>query len=323
MTLTQLSYIVAVADHHHFGAAANACFVTQPTLSMQLQKLEEELGVILFDRSKQPIRATAIGAQIIAQARIVLADAEKIKNISNETLDGVEGELRLAVIPTLAPYVLPLFLNSLSAKYPQLQIVIEELQTKQIVERLQARELDVGIAVTPLAQSTLVEDVLFQEPFELYLSPKHDLLKKKLIEERDLSASEVWLLGEGHCFRDQALSLCRAKGRPNRTLVAAGPGLRFESGNLETLKKMVDQGSGYTLLPLLAARDITDKEQKKRIREFAQPIPTREVSLVYDQHYSRKALVKALADEIRAAVPRELKNIAASDIKRVGMAHYS
>ena len=320
MTLTQLSYIVAVADHQHFGAAAEACFVTQPTLSMQLQKLEGELGVTLFDRSRQPIRPTAIGSLIVAQARTVLADAEKIKSISAETLDRIEGELHLGVIPTLAPYVLPLFLKGLSAKYPQLQIVIEELQTRQIVDRLLARDLDIGIAVTPLANTAIAEDVLFQEPFELYLSPKHPLLKKKVIEERDLSTSEIWLLGEGHCFRDQALSLCRGK---SGGIVAGETALRFESGNLETLKKMVDQGSGYTLLPLLAGQDVHDKEQRRRIRAFAEPIPTREVSLVYDRHFARKALVRALADEIRAALPLELKKIDAADIKRVPMQQYS
>ncbi|MCM2281228.1 MAG: LysR substrate-binding domain-containing protein [Bdellovibrionaceae bacterium] len=316
MTLTQLSYILAVDQHRHFGLAAESCFVTQPTLSMQIQKLEEELGTTIFDRGKQPVEPTDLGRLILAQARIVVGEAKKLEQLVSSHRDQVEGTLRLGVIPTLAPSILPLFIGQLAEKYPQLDITVEELQTHQIVERLKADSLDLGILVTPLASPPIIEHPLFHEPFLLYCAPGHPLLKTKKVSEKDLSTKEVWLLNEGHCFRDQVLSLC---SDPKRGRNHEGHKLKFESGNLETLKKMVDQGTGYTLLPLLAAEDIQDEGKRKRLREFASPVPTREVSLVHHRLYTRQAIVQAVMTEIRLRLPAQVTRLKTGSFHTVEM----
>ena len=304
MTLTQLSYVVAVADYRGFAVAANACFITQPTLSMQIQKLEDELGVTLFDRSKQPIEPTAVGEIIISQARIVLRDASQITELVKNQTKEVGGAVSLGVIPTLAPYLLPLFVQRLVKAYPKLRLTIHELQTDQIVSQLNDGKLDLGILVTPLESNQIIEHVLFHEPFYLYASPDHALLKRKTIQKNDLNSGEIWLLSDGHCFRDQALSLCRdVKSKANDS------NFRFESGNLETLKKMVDQGAGYTLLPHLAIKDLVHREQRERVKEFASPVPTREVSLIHHQHYTRTAVIDAMTSEIRKSLPKDVLKV--------------
>lgn len=313
MTLTQLSYVVAVADHRGFALAANACFITQPTLSMQIQKLEDELGVTLFDRSKQPVEPTAVGEIIISQARIVLRDATQITELVKNQTKEVSGSVSLGVIPTLAPYLLPLFVQRLVKAYPKLRLTIHELQTEQIVEQISKGKLDLGILVTPLESNQIVEHVLFNEPFYLYASPDHQLLKRKTIQKNDLNSGEIWLLSDGHCFRDQALSLCRdIKSKSDDV-----SNFRFESGNLETLKKMVDQGAGYTLLPYLATREFVSREQKERVKEFATPVPTREVSLIHHQHYTRTAIIEAMTAEIRKSLPKEVLSLQKSEMKTV------
>lgn len=313
MTLTQLTYILAVSQHRRFGAAAKSCFVTQPTLSMQIQKLEEELGAEIFDRSKQPVEPTSLGRLILEQASLVVSEARKLESIVAKTRDEIAGPLRLGVIPTLAPSVLPPLLPRLVKKYERLDITVEELQTHQIIDRLAADSLDIGILVTPLSVPGLIEHPAFSEPFLLYCSPKHPLLKEKKISGKDLTTKEVWLLNEGHCFRGQVLSLCSdsRKARQN------DHGLKFESGNLETLKKMVDQGGGYTLLPWLAAADITDESKRKRLREFQAPIPVREVSVIHHRLYAKAAIVQALVKEIQACVPAELAQGKPGRIKTV------
>ena len=316
MTLTQLSYIVAVAQHKNFGLAAESTFVTQPTLSMQIQKLEESLGVVIFDRSQHPIRATAVGELIIAQARIVLSESLKIRDLTSTELNEVRGPITIGVIPTLSPYVLPLFIQNFISSYPLAQITVEELQTQTIIERLKNDSLDVGLLVTPLHNPSIIEHSLFYEPFFLYVSPKHPLSQEKKIREKDLSSNDVWLLTEGHCFRDQVINLCSDRKR------GVGDGksqLRFESGNLETLKKMVDQTTGYTLLPYLAARDIHDSVRKKQLREFQSPVPTREVSLVHNKLYKKRATVDALVSTIRAAIPEDLLKLKQGRYHRVDL----
>ena len=317
MTLTQLSYVVALAQHKNFGAAATATFVTQPTLSMQIQKLEEELGVSIFDRSQQPIRPTAVGELIIAQARIVLAEAQKIGDLTSEQQNEVRGPLTIGVIPTLSPYIIPLFIQKFIDRFPKVQVTVEELQTQQIIDRLRSEELDVGLLVTPLHNTNIVEHALFYEPFYLYVSPKHPLIHEKKIREKDLSSKDVWLLTEGHCFRDQVINLC--SDRRTAGVGSAKNQLRFESGNLETLKKMVDQSAGYTLLPYLAAEDIHEAAKKKQLKEFQAPIPTREVSLVHSKHFKKRATVDALVAEIRASVPEDLVKLKQGRYHRVDM----
>jgi LysR family transcriptional regulator, hydrogen peroxide-inducible genes activator len=315
MTLTQLSYIVAVAQYRNFGAAAEASHVTQPTLSMQVQKLEEDLGVVIFDRSQQPIRATAVGEQILSQARIVLAEAQKIRDLTSSEQNEVRGTISIGVIPTLSPYVIPRFIRAFTQKYPLVKVSIEELQTQQIIDRMKEDQLDVGLLVTPLHNPSIIEHPLFYEPFMLYLSPKHSLGAEKKIREKDLSTRDIWLLTEGHCFRDQVLNLCSDRKRA----LQGSANLRFESGNLETLKKMVDQGEGYTLLPLLAALEIEEGPRKKQLKEFQAPVPTREVSLVHSKLYKKRATVDALVAEIRASMPEDLLKLKQGRYHRVDM----
>jgi LysR family transcriptional regulator, hydrogen peroxide-inducible genes activator len=281
---------------------------------MQIQKLEEELGIVIFDRSRQPVRLTAVGEQLVKQARLVLAESQKILELSEGEQTEVKGRIAIGVIPTLSPYVLPLFIRKFVELHPDAEVTVEELQTQQIVDRLKSEEIDVGLLVTPLHNHNVVEHVLFHEPFLLYVSPKHALSQTSKIKEKDLNDKDVWLLTEGHCFRDQVLNLCSDRKRTGAT-----KNLRFESGNLETLKKMVDQSGGYTLLPLLAARDINDPAKRRQLREFQSPVPTREVSLVHNKIYKKRATVDALIKEIRQAIPPELAKLKPGRYHRVDM----
>lgn len=299
MTLTQLGYIVAVAQHRHFGAAAESCFVTQPTLSMQIQKLEEELGIEIFDRTHQPVKTTPLGAELVSQAQIVLAEAQKMMALSADETETVSKNINIGIIPTLSPSLAPKLVAGFNEKYPETEISLEEVQTKDLMARIKDGSLDVGLLVTPLDDAHIVEHPLFYEPFCLYVAPTHELAKKKMIDSDDLQISDLWLLSEGHCFRDQALKLCGDR-RKRKT---AGRAL-FESGSLETLRKMVDQGGGYTLLPALAVADIDESRRKKQIREFNSPVPTREVSLIYSRVYKRKATIKALVATLQAGLPQ-------------------
>lgn len=211
ITLTQLEYIVEVAKKQSFGLAAQSCFVTQPTISMQINKLEEELGVILFDRSKKPVQLTPIGRKIIQQARLALQEVSRIEELVHIEKGEVEGELKLGVIPTLAPYLLPLFLETFVKKYPKVDLIIEELQTQSIIDKLKEDSLDAGILVTPLNIKGIAEKHLFYEPFIVYIPAQHPLHKLEKFSEKDLSLSDIWLLNEGHCFREQAMDLCKKR----------------------------------------------------------------------------------------------------------------
>lgn len=302
ITITQLHYVVQVAKLGHFGRAAKACFVTQPTLSMQIQKLEETLDATLFDRSKQPIKPTPMGHKVLAIAHNIVDLIGELE----ETVKGegaVTGEFRMGIIPTLAPYVLPRFLPHFSKKFPSVDLILEELQTAVIVERLQENSLDCGLLATPLGFPNIEEYPIFVEPFVLYLSESHPLSKLKSVTENDLVQSEIWLLSEGHCFRDQTLDLCQA----NRKKSLDAHHVHFESGNLETLKKLVDSNGGYTLLPYLAALDLAKSRREKRIRPFRTPIPSREVSLITKVGFIKKNILKSLEETILASLPDELR----------------
>lgn len=296
MTLTQLDYIVAIDTHRHFATAAEHCHVTQPTLSMQIQKLEDELGVLLFDRSKQPVVPTETGQIIVAQAREVLQSARRIPELAKESRDEVGGELRVGIIPTLAPYLLPHFIGSFMHNYPGVTVQMQELLTDQIVERLRSGLLDVGIVVTPLREGNLTELPLFSEPFMIYTAENHDLLHHDAITPDDLTTTtDLWLLAEGHCFRDQVLNICGSA-------FAHRPSLRYETGSLETLVKLIDRQDGFTLLPYLATLDF-DPVRKARLRPFAGEQPKREVSLVMHRSFLKRSLINALQHEILAHVP--------------------
>ncbi|MZH03464.1 MAG: hydrogen peroxide-inducible genes activator [Nitrospinae bacterium] len=304
MTLTQLGYIAAVAKWRNFGKAAKACFISQPTLSMQIQKLEEELEVILFDRSKKPVELTAIGQKVIEQTKVVLQEALRIEELIKSVKGEISGSFILGIIPTLAPYLLPLFLERFTTNYPSVKLIVEELQTHQIIHQLKEGNIDAGILVTPLHIQGIIERPMFNEPFLAYLSPNHPLLSLDKISDKDLSLNDIWLLNEGHCFRDQAIEVCkkiRGSNPKRKNLV-------FESGNLETLKRLVDQKFGYTMLPWLATMGIPASERKKKIRSFKVPVPIREVSIAHSRSFLKKSIIEVLQKEIVASLPKELKN---------------
>ncbi|MHC2992808.1 transcriptional regulator [Pontibacter sp. HJ8] len=304
MTLVQLEYLLAVDTHRHFATAAEHCFVTQPTLSMQLQKLEEELGVQLFDRSRVPVRPTEIGKEVIAQARTVVAEARKIREIVQNQKQELSGELRIGVIPTLAPYLIPLFITRFMAKYPEVRVVVQELLTEQIVQKLNHELLDVGLLVTPLEDKSIKELPLFYETFVAYINPNHPLAKNKTIAPEQLDTDELWILNEGHCFRSQVLNICNRAGGA----YTAGAGhLDYKSGSLETLKRIVETQRGLTLLPELSVLDIPPQKEGL-VHLFREPQPQREVSLVVHRSFLKKKLVEALQQEITAAIPDEIRN---------------
>ncbi|MDX1627618.1 MAG: hydrogen peroxide-inducible genes activator [Fulvivirga sp.] len=295
MTLIQFEYIIAVDNFRHFGRAAEASFVTQPTLSMQIHKLEQQLGVMIFDRSKQPVVPTEIGKRIIAQARIVINESKKVQEIVEDEKGELAGELTIGIIPTLSPYLLPLFIHNFIEKYPHVKVKVEELITDQVVGKLKNELLDIGVIVTPLQDAGLITRPLFYEQFYGYVSNRSPLFKEELLSGENLPANEVWLLNEGHCFRDQVLNICQ-------TYEERESQFKYESGSLEALKRIVDKHGGLTLLPELATLDF-DKQTKSKLRSFADPKPVREVSLVMHRSYLKRKLVKALHEEILNAIP--------------------
>jgi LysR family hydrogen peroxide-inducible transcriptional activator len=310
ITLTQLEYIVAVEKFGNFRMAAKSCHVTQPTLSMQIQKLEDDLGVTIFDRGVQPIQATPIGQKIIDQSRVVLSQSARINAIIDEAKDSVEGELRLAVIPTLAPYVLPLFLEKFAKSYPKARLLVQESKTDDIIVALQTNQLDVGLLATPLDEPQIKELPLFHEPFYVYAAKDSALARLSEISDADLKDEHILLLAEGHCLREQVTRVCRYRqGR--------GPGdakFEFESGSIETLCHLVDKGHGYTVIPHLAKGWNVSRAGK--VVPFADPQPSREVSLVTHHSFARDAMLKALAGSIKDTLPAELRR-ADSDLRTI------
>ncbi|UYZ58188.1 hydrogen peroxide-inducible genes activator [Hymenobacter latericus] len=299
MTLQQLEYLVSLDTHRQFVLAAEKCFVSQPTLSMQVQKLEDELGVLLFHRTKGGIEPTAIGAKVVQHAREVLRSVKQLKEAVQLEKGELMGELRLGVIPTLAPYLVPLFLLELVARHPQLRVQVEELQTEQIVQRLKDNRLDAGLLVTPLDDRALQEVPLLEEPFLAYVSEGHPLYGQATVQPTDLEAHELWLLQQGHCFRHQVLNICTPPAASdNRPFT-------YESGSIETLKQLVRQNRGYTLVPELSVLDELDNNPM--IKRFAAPEPVREVSLVVHHSFVRLPLLTTLRDIILGRVPERLR----------------
>src|SRR5450631_2203180 len=292
MTLVQLEYIVAVDTYRHFATAAGYCFVTQPTLSMQVQKLEEELGLKIFDRSKQPVIPTEAGRELIDQARKILSEASVIGEIVQAKKGVLTGELRIGIIPTLAPYLLPLFIQGFTGKYPQIKLVVGEMTTESVVARLREGRIDVGILVTPLQENGIREHVLFYEELLVYVSRKNAAYKKHYMLAQDIDPNKLWLLEEGHCFRSQIVKLCEL-----RKASREGSQFEYEAGSLETLRRMVELNDGITILPELAATDLS-KRQMELIRHFKRPAPMREVSLVVHRDFVKQRLVQALKQEI-------------------------
>lgn len=301
MTLTQLEYIVAVNSFKHFAKAAEYCHVTQPTLSLQIQKLEETLNLKIFDRSKQPVMPTDVGVEIIEQAKKILAEVQVMNEIIQLKKGQFAGELKIGIIPTLAAYLLPLFISSFSKKYPNIKLKVHELTTNNIIHALLEDRIDAGILVTPLKQNNISEQILFYEEMMAYVSKNSLLYKKNFVLAKDIALEKLWLLEEGHCFRYQIEYLCELKkqSEENRNF-------EYEAGSFETLRKMVDINGGITILPEMAIIDFSAK-QLQQIRYFKNPIPVREVSIVTHRHFAKKRLVDALKKEILSVLPEKVK----------------
>ncbi len=295
MTITQLQYVLAVAEHRNFTLAAEKCFVTQPTLSMQIQKIEEELNILIFDRSKKPIQLTDIGQKIVTQAKNIVNEAGKIKDIVEYQKGFIGGEFRLGIIPTVMPTLLPMFLNNFIKKYPKVKLIIEELNTDEIILRLKNGHLDAAIAATPLEDEKIKEIVLYFEPFVAYIPDNFKISQKNEIEISDLNLGDILLLQDGHCFRDGILNLCK-----NQNAVSDAT-FQLESGSFETLIKLADEGLGMTLLPYLHTLDLKEKDKSKLIH-FKEPKPAREVSLIYPKSELKIHIIDALRNTISGIV---------------------
>ena len=295
MTITQLQYVLAVAEHKNFTLAAEKCFVTQPTLSMQIQKVEEELKIQIFDRTKKPIQLTDIGQKIVNQAKNIVNEADRMKDIVEQQKGFIGGEFRLGIIPTIMPTLLPMFLNTFIKKFPKVKLIIEELNTDEIIVKLKNGNLDAAIAATPLSEEKLKEIVLYYEPFVAYIPEKHRISDKKEIEVSDLNLDEILLLQDGHCFRDGILNLCK-----NQDIVSLN-NFQIQSGSFETLIKLADEGLGLTLLPYLHTLDLKDNDRLK-LKHFKDPKPAREISLIFPKTELKIQIIDALKQTISGVI---------------------
>ncbi|PID68271.1 MAG: DNA-binding transcriptional regulator OxyR [Flavobacteriia bacterium] len=295
MTISQLEYVLAVAKHRNFTEAAKHSFVTQPTLSMQIQKLEEELGVQIFNRKKKPIELTGIGQKIVEQAQLIVNESQRMNDIVDQQKGFVGGEFRLGIIPTIIPTLLPLFLKVFIKKYPKVNLIINELTTEEMVKQLANGTIDVGIAATPLEHEFIKERPLYYEPFVGFVPTNHRLFEKKTLRADDLDIEEILLLEDGHCFKNNIINLCPAKE------YLKIKNFELESGSINTLIKLTKEGMGMTLLPYLDTLDLSDKD-KVLLREFEKPFPSREVSLIYHQSQLKIQLINALKSTIDSVV---------------------
>lgn len=296
MNFQQLEYIIALDREKHFAKAAKVCFVAQPTLSMMIQKLEEEIGAMIFDRSSHPIAATKQGSKIIEQAKVILNNRQLLFEIVQEEKTALTGDLSIGIIPTLAPYLLPLFIDSFTHKYAGLQLRIEEDNTGEIVRKIKTGELDLGILATPLAEANIDELPLFYEKFFLY---GNEDVHKAYILPSEIDFTRLLLLEEGHCLRSQVINLCELREKKSGHLL-------YKVGSLETLKKLVEKNQGITILPELAVLDL-DPAKKKRVIRFREPEPVREISIIKHKSFIKEKMLRILQAEILAALPKAVK----------------
>ncbi len=302
MTITQLEYVVSVATYKSFVAAAEKSFVTQPTLSMQIHKLEEELNVRIFDRNKHPISTTEIGEEIVKQAKIVLAESAKVVELIQSRQGSVAGSFRMGIIPTLSPYILPQLLENHAKAHPELKLIVTELQTQDIIRKLKDDELDCALLSTPLEDNRIKEYPLFYESLIAYFGAGEKALEKRMITPGDIDMQKMWMLNEGNCLRNQIMNLCSEhieKLQEDRPY-------QYESGNVETLRKMVDKNGGVTILPELATFEFSE-DQSEYLRYFEPEEPVREISLITNDHFVRLSVLQTLMDEILKLVPEKMR----------------
>ncbi len=307
MSITQFQYVIELKKHGSFQKAAKACHVTQPTLSMQIAKLEDQLGTIIFDRSKSPVLVTDLGEKIIEQAQIALFEYRKVEELIKSQNKIMAGDFKVGVIPTIAPYLLPRFVEKFSKTYPKVKLTVNELRTCEIIDRLQSDELDAGIVSTPLSNDKIIERHLYYEPFCLFASPKSGLLDKEMVKEDDLQEKELWLYRDGHCFHNQSMKICSSHLFENRQI-------KFESGNMETLKNLVINGDGGTFLPYLATLGLP-ANHKKMVRRFTQPEPTREISIIHSRSFLKEKIIDAFEEFIVDSLPAEITSLKSKKIK--------
>lgn len=296
MTLQQLEYIIALDTYRHYVTAAEKCCVTQPTITIQVKKLEEEIGIPIFDRSKTPLEPTPLGEIILSKARVITQEAKQLKEIINHERESIVGEFRIGIISTISPYIIPKFIGNFMKEYPNTFLNINEMQTEEIIQALEKGQIDIGILVTPLDTSFLKEIPLYNEPFVYYGNPNFPLHTKKALSNADIEELEgLWLLNSGHCFRNQVLNICNPPKNKKS--------LSFQSGSIETLKKMVDNYGGFTLIPEMAVHI----EEETKVIHFAEPKPIREVSIVTHKSFAKEGLVQALRKEMLKIIPPSFK----------------
>ncbi|MEP3210516.1 MAG: LysR substrate-binding domain-containing protein [Maribacter sp.] len=295
MTITQLQYVLAVAEYRNFTLAAQKSFVTQPTLSMQVQKLEDELDVLIFDRSKKPIAVTEVGQKIVAQAKNIVNEASRINDIVDQDKGFIGGDFSLGIIPTVMPTLLPMFLKTFIKKYPKVNLIIKEQSTESLIRNIQDGHIDAAIAATPLEIEFIKERPLYYEPFVGYVPRNHRLGTYEHLKPEDLDVSDVLLLQDGHCFRDGVINLCKAPRDVSREH------FQLQSGSFETLVNLADEDMGMTLLPYLNTLELDD-QKKKNLKYFDNPSPAREVSLIYHKSELKIQITEALRDVISGIV---------------------
>jgi LysR family hydrogen peroxide-inducible transcriptional activator len=295
MTITQLKYVLSVAEYKNFTVAAEHSFVTQPTLSMQIQKLEDELDVQIFNRSKKPIELTEVGKKVVEQAKIIVNESNRITDIVHQHKGYIGGEFRLGIIPTIMPTLLPMFLNNFTNRYPKVKLIIEELTTEEIIRKLMDGHIDAGLAATPLENEAIKERPLYYEPFVGLIPEGHRLFDKNKLDADELEMDDILLLEDGHCFKESVINLCRTYKSGNTK------GFQLESGSFDTLIKLSKEGLGMTLLPYLHTLDLSEQDQK-HLREFIAPPPAREVSLIFHKSQLKMQLIEALKNTIDGVI---------------------
>lgn len=301
MNLQQLEYILAVDTYRHFAKAAEHCRVTQPTLSMMIQRLEEEIGAKIFDRSSQPVQPTLVGERILRQARSILHETALIREIVHEEEGSLKGKFKLAILPTIAPYLLPRFFQQMTDRYPELDIQLMEMQTQPSLAALLDGELDAALIASEPGNPKLQGEILFYEQFCGYVSKNEPVYQHELIRTADINGERLWLLDEGHCFRDQLVRFCKMEKVKVRQAA-------YRLGSMETFMRMVESGNGITFIPELAVSQLNE-EQKKLVRPFAIPRPTRQITLVTRKDFIRHSLLEILKKCIRESVPKEMHTL--------------
>ena len=295
MTITQLQYVLAVAEYQNFTLAAEKSFVTQPTLSMQVQKLEDELNVLIFDRSKKPISITEVGLKIVEQAKNIVNEANRITDIVDQEKGYIGGDFILGIIPTVMPTLLPMFLKTFITKYPKVNLIIKEQSTENLIRNIQDGHIDAAIAATPLEIEFIKERPLYYEPFVGYIPKNHRLADADTIKSADLDVTDILLLQDGHCFRDGVINLCKA------TKNVIPENFQLQSGSFETLINLSNEGMGMTLLPYLNTLEL-DGTKKENLKYFDNPPPAREISLIYHKNELKIQITEALKDVISGIV---------------------